>query len=360
MPLLFALAGAILAVPAAATPGPAPQARAAWIVPNQIRFRELGRHGISVIHLPSRGRPADWRSRLQWFPDGRRIAELRADAESKPSELFVVDTRNGRSRRFRLPQGRFVELAVSADGRQIALAAMPRECLATRVDDLAVYVVEVATGSVVRLRLPSHPFPSVPNAHFWVDELSWSPRGDVSFLFGRVRGDCESANGGVSALIVSRPQRTARLRVVVRISGAFQTAYAWARDGRRIAYVISDPHRDTTVVHVVTARGKRVANVRAGIAANIVDVDWLQATPILYINDDSLVSIYRLDLRRRRRVLMLKPGGIPGGIAAVSTSGRFVGLEPYGRNAYSVIDVRTRRNLLLWVQIRDGADLFLR
>ena len=110
----------------------------------------------------------------------------------------------------------------------------------------------------------------------------------------------------------------------------------------------------------MTARGKRVANVRAGIAANIVDVDWLQATPILYINDDSLVSIYRLDLRRRRRVLMLKPGGIPGGIAAVSTSGRFVGLEPYGRNAYSVIDVRTRRNLLLWVQIRDGADLFLR
>jgi hypothetical protein len=284
---------------------------------------------------------------LAWFSDHRRVAVLRV-SPGKRSMLNVVDVRARRVATLPLPAGRLSELAVSADGR-IALARTAGTCFTAATRDLRLYVID-ASGRLV-VRLPILPAAITPAGHrsLWLSELSWSPRGLLSYVLNEHHGNCVHGETRRRIVVEQPHARTPPREVIAFSSDADGYRTAWKRDGSRLGFTYSSVARDVTVVGDLAAAGSDRRTVSLRYAANTVDLRY-PGTLVLFKNDDADLSLYRvsLDTAKSKPHLLLQQRffgrQLQLQIVAVSDNGSRIALEHYP-SGVQVIDLRTHNRL---------------
>ncbi len=203
------------------------------------------------------------RTRVRWTPDGSRVV-YSADGRlwkagldgSPPEEIpFTVSLSFERARRA-LPPARFPEpgaarpvrafmsLALSPDGRQVAMLALGR-----------LWVMPV--GGAAR------PIREVP---LMARSLAWSPDGSALTW---------SAGSWMEEDLFSTTIATGSTRKVTALPGR-EDHPAWSPDGKHLAFLHA-PSEEKTILRVVESAAAELSDPRVGLALDVepgADVDW--------------------------------------------------------------------------------------
>ena len=298
-------------------------------------------------------RTAEGESSPQWSPDGRYLAFLAArpadEADNDPlTQVWVLDREGGEAERLTSFPGDVSEFAWSPDGRRLAVIAWDADSRKTIDPDATVppividryYFKEDYTGYVG----PEHKFlylfdvatrkaDRLTSARKDESRPSWSPDGRQLAFLGRESADPD--RDGRFTVFIAVPQPGAALRKLVEFQGDGGDAYwmvkpEWSPDGKRIAYIAGG---DPKLIYYATF-GPWVIDAAGGTPRKLLpDLDRNLMNPVWTPDGKRLQLLLEDDLNQQ-----LVSVDVDGGKLRALTEGRREVLDfDLGRDGRSVV-----------------------
>ena len=315
----------------------------------------------------------------RWSPDGRYLAflaarsddegssEAQADAES---QIWVLDRDGGEAEQLSELPGGVSEYAWSPDGRRIAVIAYDEDSRKTSDKDATeppividryyfkedytgyvgperkhLYVLDLATRKAERVTGSAN------------DELrpAWSPDGRSIAFMGRESADPD--RNSEFTLFVAEPGARADSRKLVTLQGengdsSWMATPRWSPDGRQIVYTAGgDPKLIYYATHrawVIDAAGGTPRPLGASLDRNMVEPRWAPDGKSVYLllEDDRVQHLARIALDSDR-IERVRDGHREISEFDISPSGRIAVVESDVTHPYEVfaLDGRTARAL---------------
>lgn len=276
-------------------------------------------------------RTAQDESSPRWSPDGRYLAFLAArpatdgDTKAEPvKQVWLLDRSGGEPEQLTSFKGSVAEFDWSPDGRRLAVIARDEESRKTSDPDATpppivldrYYFKEDYTGYVgpERKRLfifdmVSRKATRITASTYDESRPAWSPDGSELAFLGREGADPD--RGSRYTLFIARPGSNAAPRRLVEFQGddsSWMATPQWSPDGKRIAYVAGgDPkliYYAVHGVHVIAAAGGVPRAIAAKLDRNTTQPRWAADGKRIYflLEDDrnqQLVNVTPGDERVR-------------------------------------------------------------